>query len=123
MVVTMNRFYKVISLVIFLSDVLIICGIASALFFSATELMMILAILLGSIVPIIWCVSFMIFIFGLILYRRKIIAAKIFVLSIFLIIINCYLTYLCQFTHTPDIFTCKDFIWATRRFFFLSRGS
>lgn len=119
----MNRFYKVVSLILFLSDTLIICGIVSAIFFYTTELMMILAILFGNIVPTIWCVLFAIFILGLILYRRKKISAKTFIFSIFLIILNCYLTYLCQFTHTPDIFTCKDFIWATKRFFFLGHGN
>ena len=111
-----NKFYKGIISLFFLTDFFIIYGIVLSVVFNKIKIMMSLTIV-GRAVPIIWGVLFIIFLLGLIFYRHKIISFKEFIASIFVITLTCYLTYLCQFTHTPDIFTCDDLIWSTERIF------
>ena len=111
-----NKFYKGIISLFFLTDFFIIYGIVLSVAFNKIKIMMSLTIV-GRAVPIIWGVLFIIFLLGLIFYRHKIISFKEFIASIFVITLTCYLTYLCQFTHTPDIFTCDDLIWSTERIF------
>lgn len=113
----MNRFYKYIISLLLLFDFLLAYGIVSSVFFNKIELMMRFGIF-GVGLPILWSLLFILSLLGVIFYRHKIISVKVFVASIFAVIISCYLTYLCQFTHTPDFFTYDDFIWSTKRFIF-----
>lgn len=113
----MNRFYKYIVSLLFLTDFLIAYGIISSAFFNKIELMMRLRFF-GVVILLLWSLLFIFSLLGVIFYRHKIISFKVFIASIFAIIINYYLTYLCQFTHTPDLFTSDDLIWSTKRFIF-----
>ncbi len=112
----MNKSYKIISFLLLCFALLIICGIVLSAFFNRTGLMMNLSLADGILV--IWFLLFIIILLGLIFYRHKIISLKLFITSMALIFVNYYLTYLCQFIHTPDIFSSDDFIWSTKRFFF-----
>ena len=111
----MNRFYKYIISLLFLADFLIIYGILLSVFFNKTGLIMTLTFA-GYYVLVIWSLLFFISLLGLMFYRHRIIPSKIFIVSIVVIILNYYLTYLCQFTHTPDIFSYDDFVRSTKRF-------
>ena len=113
---TMNKSYKIISFLLLCFSLLIICGIILSAFFNRTGLMMNLSLADGILVM--WFLLFIIILLGLIFYRHKIISLKLFITSMVLIFVNYYLTYLCQFIHTPDIFSSDDFIWSTKRFFF-----
>ena len=112
----MNKSYKIISFLLLCFALLIICGIVLSAFFNRTGLMMNLSLADGILV--IWFLLFIFILLGLIFYRHKIISLKLFITSMVLIFVNYYLTYLCQFIHTPDIFSSDDFIWSTKRFFF-----
>ena len=111
----MNRFYNYIISLLFLTDFLIAYGIISSAFFNKIELMMGLRIF-GDVILLLWGLLFVFSLLGVIFYRHKIISFKAFIASIFAIIISYYLTYLCQYTHTPDLFTSDDLIWSTKRF-------
>ena len=114
----MNKFYKVINIFLALRNLLIAVGIILATVFNKVELMMRYFALGADSAIIQWCILFILFLLELILYLHKIITKKVFVFSIVAMFANFYLTYICMFTHTPDIFTAKDFIVTTKRFFF-----
>ena len=65
-----------------------------------------------------WFILFMLFLLEFILYLHNAIAKKVFVFSIVVMFVDFYLTYICMFTHTPNIFTADDFVITTKRFFF-----
>lgn len=112
---TMNRFYNIITLIIALIDLLIIFAIVSCVVFNKVELMIMISVTTNRFL-IQWCFLFLIFLVGLIFYRHHTISSKLFGASIFVILINCYLTYLCLFVHSADIFNYDDFIWGSKRF-------
>lgn len=112
----MNKSYKIISFLLLCFALLIICGIILSALFNRTGLMMNLSLADG--IFVIWFLLFVITLLGIIFCRHKIISLKLFITSIVLIFVNIYLTYLCQFIHTPDIFSYDDFICYTKRFFF-----
>lgn len=113
----MNKFYKGINILLTLRNILIAAGIVLAVFSNKVGLMMCLELGANSAL-VQWFILFMLFLLEFILYLHNAIAKKVFVFSIVVMFVDFYLTYICMFTHTPNIFTADDFVITTKCFFF-----
>ncbi|NVP24315.1 hypothetical protein [Treponema phagedenis] len=113
----MNRFYKVFNLGLFIYNLFIIGGIALAVSALNVDFMMYYLALNGDRAFFQWIIIFILFLIEFLFYLKNSINRKNVIFSIIVILIHYYLTYLCMFTHTPDVFTFSDVIFFTKRFF------
>lgn len=117
--IDLNNFFKLTNICILLNSLFILTGLLMALLAGRTELIFYLFMYNIDTVSIQWYIISLLLTIELVYYKKGKIRKSVFITSIIIAVINFYLVYLCMFIHTPNGFDYNDFLYASRRFFYL----
>ena len=113
----MKWFYRIFNLILLALALTVLSPVVMAVCLSRIGPMRFFAGFYEKGFIVLLCIVFALFLLELFMFLRLWVDRWTFVISAVLIPINIYFGYICLFTHTPDFFTSRDWIWATKRFF------